>query len=134
MRNEVAELRRMSAWLATACAVAGMPRDVIQRMELCANEALANIISYAYEEPGQRDIRLELIALQDGVRLTIRDDGRPFDPVSAPLHQQPASLAEARIGGLGLQLIRKLMSACEYRREQDGNVLVLDAHTEAPEK
>lgn len=134
MRNDVAELRRMSVWLAAGCAASGMSKDVIQRMDLCANEALANIISYAYEEPGRHDITLELSARKNGVRLIIRDDGRPFDPVAAPEHHQPASLAEAEIGGLGLHLIRKLLSGCEYRREQNCNVLVLDAHTETPPK
>ena len=125
IRNEAAELRRMSEWLVRHCAAAAIPDDPVQRLEVCANEALANIISYAYQEDGAHTIRLELWAADGGVRLTVRDDGQPFNPLQAPDHQQPASLDEAQIGGLGIHLMRRLLTRWEYRRDSGCNVLCM---------
>jgi len=112
-----------------------MPEELIQRMELCANEAVANVISYAYEGSdgaAAREIILESGPIAGGMRLVIRDDGRPFDPLAGPGHSVPASLADAEIGGLGIHLFRKLMSSCTYRREGGSNVLELDAIATPP--
>jgi hypothetical protein len=47
--------------------------------------------------------------------------------LEAPERPQPARLADASIGGLGLPLIRDLMSHCAYQRENGFNVLSLEA-------
>ena len=128
IRSELAELRRMSEWLVAKGEASGIPRDVLFRLEVCANEAVTNIISYAYEDSTSHDIALELNTTATGTSLIIQDDGKPFDMLEAPEHCQPASLADAKIGGLGLPLIRRLMSHCAYRRENGCNLLRLYAH------
>jgi len=125
--NEVAELRRMSEWLVASGLASGIQRDVLFSLEVCANEAVANIISYAYDDSKGHDITLELNKTATGACLIIRDDGKPFNPLEAPQHRQPASVADARIGGLGVHLIRGLISKCAYQRENDMNVLCLEA-------
>ena len=120
-------MRRMSEWLVGSGQAAGLPQDVLSRLEVCANEAVTNIISYAYDDAAGHDIALELNKTATGACLTIRDDGMPFNMLEAPEHHQPASLADARIGGLGLPLMRGLMSHCAYQRENGFNVLCLEA-------
>ena len=127
IRNEITELRRMSDWLVANGQAAGIPSAVLHRLEVCANEAVTNIISYAYDDSESHEIALELYRTADGARLVIRDDGKPFNMLAAPEHHQPASLADARIGGLGLPLLRGLMSHCVYQRENGFNVLSLEA-------
>ena len=125
--NEMAELRRMSEWLGSSGQACGMQKEVLSRLEVCANEAVTNIIRYAYEDPKGHSITLELDKTATGARLVIRDDGKPFNMLETPEPRQPASLADARIGGLGIPLIRRLMSQCAYRRENGLNVLCLEA-------
>lgn len=127
LANELAELRRMSEWLVRAARDCGLPPARIADLDVCANEAVANIISYAYDDPGQHAIHLRLARGGDAVTLVIEDDGRPFDPLSAALAPAPASLAEASIGGLGLRLIRGMMDHCEYRRQGGSNFLSFTA-------
>jgi len=127
IRNEITELRRMSEWLVGSGQASGLSQDVISRLEVCANEAVTNIISHAYDDAARHDIALELNKTATGACLTIRDDGKPFNMLEAPEHRQPASLADAKIGGLGLPLMRGLMSDCRYRRENGFNVLCLEA-------
>ena len=124
--NNVAELRRMSGWLRAYTEAADIPPECVHRLDVCANEAVTNIISYAYEEPGWHEITLELSETAQGVRLVIRDDGKPFNALEVPAHMTPASLDAAEIGGLGVHLIRRLMPHCDYRRENGINVLCLE--------
>ena len=125
--NEMAELRRMSEWLVSKCLACGIQKEMLSRLEVCANEAVTNIIRNAYDDSKGHGITLELDKTATGARLVIRDDGKPFNVLETPEHRQPASLADARIGGLGIPLIRRLMSQCAYRRENGINVLCLEA-------
>lgn len=124
--NDLRELRRMSEWLRTACIANGFGSHLLDTLDLCANELVTNIISYAYEDGGAHEIVVELDETGDGARLTVYDDGRPFNILEAPAHEQPASLDQARIGGLGIHLVRRISSGCRYRREHGRNVVAVD--------
>ena len=126
MGNDLGELRRMSQWIRESAAAAKIPDDLVFALEFCANEAVTNIISYAYDDGARHEIVLELTPTERAAKLVIRDDGKPFDVPRAPEHIAPASLANARVGGLGIHLIRKLMAHCDYRREGKFNVLSLE--------
>jgi serine/threonine-protein kinase RsbW len=117
----------MSLWLTSSADRAQVPRDLVPMLEVCANEAVANIISYAYEDRQSHAISLELSRTDKGAALVIRDDGKPFNPLSLPEYEKPATLEDARIGGLGVHFVRKLMARCEYRREAGQNILCLEA-------
>jgi anti-sigma regulatory factor (Ser/Thr protein kinase) len=128
MGNDVAELRRMTQWLQESAAAAGIARDLARLLDQCANEAVVNIISYAYEDEKHHDITLELSKSANGACLEIRDDGKPFNMLEVPEREPVASLADAQIGGLGIHLIRRMTARCDYRREGGFNVLSLEAH------
>ena len=127
LANDLDELRRMSAWLTQTAAACGLARERVADLEVCANEAVTNIISYAYDSPGQRDISLRLSCRDDGVNLSIEDDGRPFDPLAAAQADAPASLEQAGIGGLGIKLIRSMMKDCRYQRHAGKNIFSFTA-------
>jgi len=125
--NEVTELRRMSAWLVAEARALGVPQPLVDDLEVCANEAVMNTISYGWDDGSRHEISLRIAADTGSVSLEIEDDARPFDPFSAPEHADPASLAEAQIGGLGVRLIRRLMPASHYARRDGRNLLTLSA-------
>ena len=127
LANELAELRRMSEWLERSCRGLGLTPSRFSELDLCANEVVTNIVSYAYDVPGHREIVLRLARLPAGVRLTIEDDGRAFNPLQAQLPNPPASLADANIGGLGIKLIRGMMAECSYQHLGGKNILTLIA-------
>jgi len=128
LANDLAELRRMSEWLERSCRGLGLAPTRFSELDLCANEAVTNIISYAYDAPGPREIVLRLARHPAGVRLTIEDDGRAFNPLEAQLPVLPVSLAAADVGGLGIKLIRGMMAECSYRHLGGKNILTLIAH------
>jgi serine/threonine-protein kinase RsbW len=130
--NKPDELRRMSQWLRTAATVLDMPEDVILKLDLCANEAVTNIINHAYLDERRHSISLDLSDTINGVQLVIRDDGKPFNPLEQPENDPPRTLDAAAIGGLGVRLIRRLMTRCDYQREFGTNVLFLETLRDQP--
>lgn len=127
MGNDLGELRRMSAWLRDACAELGLGESSAYDLEVCANEAVANVITHACGAGAAHRIRLRIAREGEAVRLDIEDDAQPYDPLSRPPVQLPASLEDARIGGLGVHLMRTLMRECRYVRRDGRNVLSLVA-------
>lgn len=124
--NDLNELRRMAEWLQSVCSGEDLDHGLLEALDLCANEIVTNIISYAYDDNRRHDIELELRKTPSGARLTVIDDGKPFNILEAPEHIQPSSLEQAQIGGLGIILVRKISSSCNYRREAGRNVVVID--------
>ena len=50
----------------------------------------------------------------------LQDRGLPFDPTAVALPPRPASLQEARVGGLGVPLLRRIAAELDYQRTADG--------------
>lgn len=117
----------MSAWLVAEARALGVPQALVDDLEVCANEAVLNTISYGWDDGGRHQIALRIAADASGVTLEIEDDARPFDPFAAPERADPGSLAEAQVGGLGVRLIRRLMPASRYARREGRNLLTLSA-------
>ena len=126
--NCLSEVRRMSLWLSAVVRKIGLSEELQFKFDLCANEAVTNIISYAYPENGMHKISLKMNSADGLVWLEIEDDGIPFNPLKEPQHKQSASLEEAKIGGLGVNLIRNFMEKCTYIRQNEKNMLKMIAH------
>jgi len=122
----------MSLWIDAASRQLGLPAGWISKLDLCANEAVANIISYAFPDEGMHEISMRLSFNGSSASLEIEDDGIPFNPLVAPEHVQPASLEEVLIGGLGIKMIRRYMDKCKYIRRKGKNVLKMTVVASQP--
>jgi anti-sigma regulatory factor (Ser/Thr protein kinase) len=124
LRNDLAELPRLAAWL-EGWAAQGLSSDLSFAVQLCLEEAVANVIMYG----GGKDDRLE-IAVEvegNGAALLVRvvDNGRAFDPTGVPPPAMAASLAQATVGDLGIHLMRSFASGMHYERRDGRNRLTL---------
>jgi len=119
------ELRRMSTWLQSLLAAAGLDPDTAWVAELCLNEAASNIILYGYDDGTSHPVTIEIEPVERGVQMTIIDDGRPFNPAEPRELPVARTIEETPVGGLGLHLIRSFASNVQYRRDANRNVLVL---------
>jgi anti-sigma regulatory factor (Ser/Thr protein kinase) len=132
IRAEPPELRRASAWLREQAGGLSLPDDQIDRLEICLNEVLANLIEHGGPPVTRRpiELRLEPIIPRDGtgVRLQVSDGGLPFDPLMATDKPLPASLRDASPGGLGLRLVRAYSDGMAYRVLEDRNELSIEMH------
>ncbi len=95
-----------------------------QEIELVLEEALVNVIEYAYpaEHPGRLILHLE--GKHDGkLHLEIRDRGVSFNPLERADPNLEADLMERPIGGLGIFLMKELTDGISWHRENDENCL-----------
>ncbi len=94
-------------------------------LHLAIDEACTNCISYAYPEKEPGEIELSCRSGPDAVAVTIRDWGRPFNPLEAEPPDLTLDLEDRPIGGLGIHLMKKSCDRLEYRREDGANVLTI---------
>ena len=120
--------RRASIWLESACGQQGVPRPQVDRLALCLEEALANVIAHggelAHSEPVR--VQLEIEPCEDGgygAKVTVSDAGSAFDPLTAPMAAVPRNLDEALPRGMGLGIIRQCTWSLAYRRQGGFNHL-----------
>lgn len=114
-----AEVRRASEWLAATCSLRDVPPTQVERLEICLNEVLANILTYGGSAASAAPIRLRLevryMAEAAEARVTVSDAGLAFNPLTVATPPRPKTLAEAREGGLGLVMIRRCSDWLDYR-------------------
>ena len=103
----------------------GFPAAAAKEIELAAEEALINIIHYAYpEKTGEVEIRYKKDD-DTSLKLEIVDNGIPFDPLSLSDPDLTANVSDRKVGGLGVMFIREMTDDVHYRRDGDANVLTL---------
>jgi anti-sigma regulatory factor (Ser/Thr protein kinase) len=125
LSSRLDEVRRADAWLRAAL-LPHASEAVLHDLALVLEEVLTNVIRHGYgvEAEGRIDLFAEV---RDGrLRLEVRDQARPFDPLDAAPPDLDADPRERPVGGLGIYLVRKLMDRVEYRRREDENVLVME--------
>ena len=110
----------------TSARDAGFPDKRVQEIELAVEEALVNIFNYAYPDRDNGDVEVTCgLDGQGRLIIEIRDSGIPFDAGTQSGPELNATIAERKIGGLGIFLIRKMADEMRYRREGEENVLTL---------
>jgi anti-sigma regulatory factor (Ser/Thr protein kinase) len=127
IKNQIIDIALMSEWLTSVFEQEGLSQKLLFKFNLSSEEAVTNIISYAYETPGMHNITLTMTTDAQYASLEIIDDGLAFNPLENPEHQQAESLQTVSIGGLGIDLIRNYMDECHYCRKNEQNVLTLSA-------
>ncbi len=125
LKAELNALEALFVFLEEACAALQVPLEAQRALELSADEAVTNIINYAYPEGLPGPLRLSLQKNEGEIVLTIEDQGKPFDEAEVPDPDLDAPLEERHVGGLGVFLMHKMMDRVERSRQGDSNFLVL---------
>lgn len=97
--------------------------SLINKILLCVDELITNIIAHAYNDDLEHAVLLECHVDDELIKLELRDDGVPFDPTSQDRPTTNLSVDDRSVGGLGIHLVMSLMDHVEYEREGDFNVL-----------
>ena len=125
MRNDIQQIPTLAEWVDEL----GIPMELNMPINLALEEAVSNVMLYAY--PGRNDgkVFVEFAKAKDeqGEKLifTISDSGIPFDPTAKPEADITLSAEDRAIGGLGIHLVRKLMDEIRYERQDEKNILTL---------
>lgn len=124
LANRISELARTGEWLAGWARDQALAKDVTFAIRLCLEEALANIVLHGVPD-GDHLIELAICRTEDGVVVTITDDGRPFDPLTAPQPSHSRDLTMAIPGGYGVILLKSYADSLTYERSAGRNHLSL---------
>ena len=124
--NDLSEIERLSRLVEAFGEAEGLGAEPIFSVNLALDEVVTNVIRYGHDDDGRQHPIVVRLALEDGVLTAeVEDDGRPFNPLDAPPPDINASLEDRPIGGLGIHLVRSVMTSVEYRRENGRNVLTM---------
>src|SRR5262249_17471967 len=87
--------------------------------ELVFEEVVSNVVRHGNVDGRMHQIDVSLACESREIVLTFEDDGQAFDPLDRPMPILPKSLEEARLGGLGILLMRKASTCLHYERTSD---------------
>jgi anti-sigma regulatory factor (Ser/Thr protein kinase) len=124
LHSDLAELKRLAAWI-EGWARQGVSSDVSFAVQLCLEEAVANVIMYGGVSDARLKIVIEIERNNTTLVARVVDNGRQFDPTLASPPSMPTSLVEAKIGDLGIHLMRSFASGMHYERRDGCNRLTL---------
>ena len=125
LKNEISEIDTLAVFVRELGEELGLTSELVFNLNLVLEEAVSNVILYAY--PKEESQEISLLAKMSGSNLVfvLTDSGKEFDPTQAPDADITLSAEERQIGGLGIFLIRQIMNTVEYQRIDGKNVLTL---------
>ncbi len=97
-------------------------------LTLSLDEALTNVVSYAFDPPDTAIVPAVTVSCRADdrrIELELRDNGRPYDPTAGDPPPLVACLDEADVGGHGVRLMRHYLDTLAYRRQDGWNCLTL---------
>lgn len=125
LHNDVSEMSLLAPFVEETCDKLGVQPNVVFQLTLVLDEAVANVVNYAYSEPGQ-EFQVIMDRVGDQLVVQIVDQGIPFDPTrDSKTPDITLSVEDRPIGGLGIFLIKEMMDVVEYERQEGNNVLTM---------
>jgi serine/threonine-protein kinase RsbW len=124
LHNDLAELVRLAGWI-EGWAQQGISPELSFAIQLCLEEAVANIIMYGGAKDDGLKIAVELDRNGGTLVARIEDTGRQFDPTRVPPPSFARSLEDAKVGGVGIHLMRSFVTGIHYERRDGRNRLTL---------
>lgn len=121
MRNDIKQIPTLAEWLDSI----GLPDELNMTINLALEEAVSNVMLYAYPEGKSGAVEITAEKAKKQVVFTIEDSGKAFDPTLQKEPDLTLSAEERPIGGLGIHLVRQIMDDIRYERKDNKNILTL---------
>ena len=133
LTNDLSEVPRVAERVEAFCRAWHIPGRIVHRFNLALEEALTNVITYAFSDGRPtRDRGADRVSRRrsDGDRERRRRAVRSARRSRRPTSTLPVE--DRKVGGLGIHLLRSLMQAVEYRRADDRNFLTFRTPADPP--
>lgn len=113
-------------FVGAAAADAGLDERAVHHCRLSVDEVCTNIVEHGYGADGKDGV-IDIRCAADAAYfvMTIRDESRPFDPLSIPDPERGHALLERDPGGLGIFFVKRFMDVMSYRYDDGKNELTL---------
>ena len=123
--NDVEAVSELSTFVEKVCIALDIDDYTTTQLNLAMEEAVVNVMNYAYPIGKKGDIEIEAQANEVRLKFTITDSGKAFDPTARKDVDTSLAAEDRPIGGLGIHLIRQIMDSINYERIGGKNVLTL---------
>ncbi len=126
LENRLEEFQRFESAFMDFARFQNLSDEVIYAIQLSVDELFTNIVSFGYDDSETHTVKFVIDVTGEEIRVEIIDDGNPFNPLDdAPDVNLDLSVEERKIGGVGIHLVKSLMSEVTYVRDGDFNRLRL---------
>ncbi|MCY3541362.1 MAG: ATP-binding protein [Gammaproteobacteria bacterium] len=126
LENRLEEFQRFESAFMDFARFQNLSDEVIYAIQLSVDELFTNIVSYGYDDSETHTVKFVIDVTGEEIRVEIIDDGNPFNPLDdAPDVNLDLSVEERKIGGVGIHLVKSLMSEVTYVRDGEYNRLRL---------
>lgn len=99
----------------------GIPTRPLMQLQVALDEVVSNVVKYSWDDGGRHEFLVRITVQPDRVDLEIFDDGREFDPLTAPAPIPAPVGQQPRPGGLGIHMVKKLVDHLTYERVDGRN-------------
>ena len=123
--NDIETIPQLNEFIDLVAEEVGLDMSLTMSLNLAMEEAVVNVMDYAYPDGQKGNVAIEVTADQEWMTFVITDTGIAFDPTTKEDADTTLSAEERPIGGLGIFLVRQLMDDINYKREGNKNVLTL---------
>jgi len=123
------KLLDINIWIDSVAKSLNLPNSTSFAIQLCCEEAFMNIVMHSYADASvdlkeeDKVVLLTIDKADSDITLTIQDNGLIFNPLGAEERERPKLLSEAKIGGLGISLMKKFSKKICYESKGVGNLL-----------
>jgi len=125
LQNEIPEISKLALFIDELGEELGLSPELVFNLNLVLEEAVSNVILYAYPKGEHENISLTAKKTENQLLFVLTDTGKEFDPTLMPDADVNLAAEDRQIGGLGIFLIRQIMNQVEYQRIDGRNVLTL---------
>ena len=125
LNNNVQHVPHLANFIDSVAEANGIDPATTMSLNLAMEEAVVNVIKYAYPDGVIGDIDVTATVEDGTITFTIEDSGVAFDPTAKADPDLTLAAEDRPIGGLGIHLVRQLMDSIGYERRGDKNILTL---------
>ena len=93
---------------------AGFDEEGVDQIELAVDEACTNVIKHAYKYSAKRMLDISVFLDNEKMEIVIIDKGGGFNPDKLPVPNLEKYMRVAKVGGLGIHLMRTLMDEVNF--------------------
>jgi serine/threonine-protein kinase RsbW len=122
LNNTMAAIEDGRARMAAYLEPMSLSALIVNRIEVVFEEVISNIVRHGFSQGSDQTILVLVARRQDSLDLTFEDDGTPFNPLDAPKPEPLRSIETAKLGGLGISLVRKMSASLRYEPIGSGEV------------
>ena len=123
IHNDIQQIPQLADFVETIAEEKHLDHSLTLSLNLALEEAVTNVIMYAYPEGTDGLVDIEAILRDDSLSFVISDSGQSFDPTAQPEADTSLDVEERQVGGLGIYLVRSIMDNVSYERNGGKNIL-----------